>query len=74
MGLLFRRRGDFERRKLGNGVASGAGETLYQAMSEFISFPGLWAERLMETLGVNLTEGKTLLAGVHDFVVTQQAR
>src|SRR5260370_28286746 len=28
----------------------------------------------METLGVNLTEGKALLAGVQDSVVTQQAR
>src|SRR5215469_6944873 len=31
-------------------------------------------ELTMETLGVNLTEGKALLAGVQDFVVTQQAR
>jgi hypothetical protein len=31
-------------------------------------------ELAMETLGVNLTEGKALLAGVQDFVVTQQAR
>jgi hypothetical protein len=28
----------------------------------------------METLGMNLTEGKALLAGVQDFVVSQQAR
>jgi hypothetical protein len=31
-------------------------------------------ELAMETLGVNLTEGKALLAGVQDFVVSQQAR
>src|SRR6202165_2844411 len=31
-------------------------------------------ELAMETLGVNLTEGKALLAGVQDFVVAQQAR
>src|SRR5271169_1611582 len=31
-------------------------------------------ELMMETLGMNLTEGKALLAGVQDFVVTQQAR
>jgi hypothetical protein len=31
-------------------------------------------ELAMETLGVNLTEGKTLLAGVQDFVVAQHAR
>src|SRR6202162_4164350 len=31
-------------------------------------------ELAMETLGVNLTEGKSLLAGVQDFVVSQQAR
>jgi hypothetical protein len=31
-------------------------------------------ELAMETLGMNLTEGKALLAGVQDFVVTQQAR
>jgi hypothetical protein len=30
-------------------------------------------ELAMETLGVNLTEGKALLAGVQDFVVAQQA-
>jgi hypothetical protein len=28
----------------------------------------------METLSINLTEGKALLAGVQDFVVSQQAR
>jgi hypothetical protein len=33
-----------------------------------------WRELAMETLGVNLTEGKALLAGVQDFVVAQQAR
>ncbi len=31
-------------------------------------------ELAMETLGMNLTEGKALLAGVQDFVVAQQAR
>src|ERR1700737_2694434 len=31
-------------------------------------------ELAMETLGVNLTEGKALLGGVQDFVVSQQAR
>src|SRR6202049_1544507 len=31
-------------------------------------------ELAMETLGVNLTEGKALLAGVQNFVVSQQAR
>jgi hypothetical protein len=31
-------------------------------------------ELAMETLGVNLTEGKALLAAVQDFVVAQQAR
>ena len=31
-------------------------------------------ELAMETLGVNLTEGKALLAGVQDFVVAQQVR
>src|SRR5260370_27378714 len=31
-------------------------------------------ELAMETLGVNLTESKTLLAGVQNFVVTQQVR
>ena len=31
-------------------------------------------ELATETLGVNLTEGKALLAGVQDFVVAQQAR
>src|SRR5271165_4432137 len=31
-------------------------------------------ELAMETLGVNLTEGKALLAGVQDFIVAQQAR
>ena len=31
-------------------------------------------ELAMETLGMNLTEGKALLAGVQDFVVSQQAR
>jgi hypothetical protein len=31
-------------------------------------------ELAMETLGVRLTEGKALLAGVQDFVVAQQAR
>ena len=31
-------------------------------------------ELAMETLGMNLTESKTLLAGVQDFVVAQQAR
>lgn len=30
------------------------------------------AELAMETLGMNLNEGKTLLAGVQDFVVAQQ--
>jgi hypothetical protein len=30
-------------------------------------------ELTMETLGVNLTEGKALLAGVQDFVVTHIA-
>ena len=30
-------------------------------------------ELAMETLGVNLTEGKALLAGVQDFLVAQQA-
>ena len=30
-------------------------------------------ELAMETLGVNLTEGKALLVGVQDFVVAQQA-
>ena len=28
----------------------------------------------METLGMNLNEGKALLAGVQDFVVAQQVR
>jgi hypothetical protein len=27
----------------------------------------------METLGMNLSEGKALLAGVQDFVISQQA-
>ena len=31
-------------------------------------------ELVMETLGMNLTESKALLAGVQDFVVAQQAR
>ena len=31
-------------------------------------------ELAMETLGMNLTESKALLAGVQDFVVAQQAR
>src|ERR1700730_1564258 len=31
-------------------------------------------ELAMETLGMNLIEGKALLAGVQDFVVAQQAR
>ena len=31
-------------------------------------------ELTMETLGMNLTESKALLAGVQDFVVAQQAR
>ena len=31
-------------------------------------------EQAMETLGMNLTEGKALLAGVQDFVVAQQTR
>src|SRR5580704_7127596 len=31
-------------------------------------------ELAMETLGMNLTVGKALLAGVQDFVVAQQAR
>jgi hypothetical protein len=31
-------------------------------------------ELAMETLGVNLTESKALLAGVQNFVVTQQVR
>ena len=31
-------------------------------------------ELTMETLGMNLTEGKALLSGVQDFVVAQQAR
>src|ERR1700719_904544 len=31
-------------------------------------------ELAMETLGINLTEGKALVAGVKDFVVPQQAR
>jgi hypothetical protein len=31
-------------------------------------------ELAVETLGVNLTEGKALLTGVQDFVVAQQAR
>ena len=31
-------------------------------------------ELAMETLGMNLTESKALLAGVQDFVVSQQAR
>src|SRR5271165_6656630 len=31
-------------------------------------------ELAMETLGINLTEGKALLADVQDFVVAQQAR
>jgi hypothetical protein len=30
-------------------------------------------ELAMETLGMNLTEGKALLAGVQDFLVAQQA-
>jgi hypothetical protein len=29
-------------------------------------------ELTMETLGINLTEGKALLSGVQDFVVAQQ--
>lgn len=31
-------------------------------------------ELAMETLGMNLSEGKVLLEGVQDFVVRQQAR
>ena len=31
-------------------------------------------ELMMETLGMNFTESKALLAGVQDFVVAQQAR
>jgi transposase-like protein len=31
-------------------------------------------ELAMETLGMNLSEGKTLLAGVQDFVIAQQVR
>ena len=38
---------------------------------EVLSIPG--RELAMETLGMNLSEGKALLAGVQDFIVMQQA-